>query len=225
MDSFGTARHSRCLVVWAATTLGVALLLVWLSPDLPTTPADLASPFDRVVIHGAALVLALCACWWWSVTTAVVLDTLRAGHRTQVPGVPGAVRRLVLAACGVALVSTAQPALATPGAVHEHTHAGARGVVVDGLPLPVRPLGAVRTRRVHAPPQVSAPPEVVVADGDSLWSLAAARLGPGAVDADVTTYWHRIHALNRTSIGPDPDLLHPGQRLLLPLPRPHRPHR
>lgn len=57
--------------------------------------------------------------------------------------------------------------------------------------------------------------EVVVTAGDSLWSIARAHL-PDPSDADVATHWPRWYAANRTVIGPDPDLIHPGQILLAP---------
>jgi nucleoid-associated protein YgaU len=66
-------------------------------------------------------------------------------------------------------------------------------------------------------PRAAAPEdEVVVHRGDSLWSIAARRLGPGASDAEVAAAWPRWYAANRAVIGPDPDLVLPGQRLRVP---------
>ncbi len=62
---------------------------------------------------------------------------------------------------------------------------------LDGLPLPTLPTGTQR-RRVH-----------VVRPRDSLWEIAGTR-------------WQRLYAANRDAIGPDPDLIVPGQRLTLP---------
>jgi nucleoid-associated protein YgaU len=56
----------------------------------------------------------------------------------------------------------------------------------------------------------------VVRAGDSLWSIAARDLGPGSPNAEVTARWHAIYAANRSRIGPDPDVILPGLRLLLP---------
>ena len=58
--------------------------------------------------------------------------------------------------------------------------------------------------------------EVVVRRGDTLWDIAARHLGPHASAAEVAGEWPRWHAANATVIGPDPDLLLPGQRLLPP---------
>jgi nucleoid-associated protein YgaU len=57
---------------------------------------------------------------------------------------------------------------------------------------------------------------VTVAPGDSLWTLAAAALRPGAGDARVDRAWRDWYSANRRTIGPDPDLLLPGQRLIAP---------
>ena len=59
---------------------------------------------------------------------------------------------------------------------------------------------------------------VVVMAGDSLWSIAARHLGPGADDAEVAAAWPRWWEVNRHTVGEDPDLLRPGQRLVAPAP-------
>ena len=58
--------------------------------------------------------------------------------------------------------------------------------------------------------------EVVVHRGDTLWDIAARHLGDQATDQDVAEAWPRWYAANRDVIGDDPDLLHPGQRLVVP---------
>lgn len=57
---------------------------------------------------------------------------------------------------------------------------------------------------------------IVVHRGDTLWAIAARHLGPGADAVRVATEWPRWHAANRSTIGPDPDLILPGQRLASP---------
>ncbi|TQS92414.1 hypothetical protein EU811_11610 [Arthrobacter sp. TS-15] len=59
---------------------------------------------------------------------------------------------------------------------------------------------------------------VVVEDGDSLWSIAASRLGPFATDVDVALTWPKWYAANRAVIGGDPTVLLPGQVLQPPAP-------
>jgi len=57
---------------------------------------------------------------------------------------------------------------------------------------------------------------VTVGRGDSLWTIARARLGPAATPARVAREWPRWFAANRSVIGADPDLLRPGQVLRAP---------
>jgi hypothetical protein len=57
---------------------------------------------------------------------------------------------------------------------------------------------------------------VVVAPGDSLWSISEGQLGPSATGAQIARGVERIYALNRDLIGADPDLIFAGQRFALP---------
>lgn len=57
---------------------------------------------------------------------------------------------------------------------------------------------------------------VVVRRGDTLWSLAARHLGPGATDAEIAVEWPHWFTANRSVIGGDPDHLVPGDRLSPP---------
>jgi hypothetical protein len=64
--------------------------------------------------------------------------------------------------------------------------------------------------------EASAPASVVVRPGDSLWSISEERLGPGATLQQIAGEVERIYTLNRDQIGPDPNLIFPGQRFSLP---------
>ena len=69
----------------------------------------------------------------------------------------------------------------------------------------------------HAPRHLPAAGEPhVVRRGDTLWDIAAARLGPGATPAQIAAAWPRWYAVNRHVIGPDPAVIVPGQRLVPP---------
>lgn len=57
---------------------------------------------------------------------------------------------------------------------------------------------------------------VVVRRGDTLWSIAAAHLGPEATDAEIAQAWHRWHEANAATIGTDPHTLLPGTQLAPP---------
>ncbi len=154
-----------------------------------------------------------CAGWAWLALSAVVAEAWR-GVRRERPApwrLPSGVRRIVLAACGVALASTASvPAHADAGGAARHLHGVAR---LSGLPLPDRAVAPARHHpRVHHQPART----VVVRTGDSLWSIARRELGPGVPDGAVVARWREIYAANRGRIGPDPDLIEPGQQLRLP---------
>jgi hypothetical protein len=86
---------------------------------------------------------------------------------------------------------------------------------------PTRPAPRVDARRARllapAPRTDTAMDAMVtVRRGDSLWSIAARHLGPGASDAEIALAWPRWYAANRDLIGTDPDHLLPGQQLCPP---------
>lgn len=83
-------------------------------------------------------------------------------------------------------------------------------------PAPMPADGSLLVRPATRAPVGAA--EVVVAPGDSLWSIVAARLGPLATAADVAEAWPGWFAANRSVIGDDPSLLLPGQVLHAPFP-------
>lgn len=68
-------------------------------------------------------------------------------------------------------------------------------------------------------PGSSAPPArtITVAPGDSLWSLTDDLVGPGPDSTqDVAAAWPLLYDLNRDRIGDDPELIRPGQELIVP---------
>lgn len=57
----------------------------------------------------------------------------------------------------------------------------------------------------------------VVAPGDNLWVIAAAQLPRDATLAQIHAHWQALVAVNRDALrSGDPDLIHPGERLVLP---------
>lgn len=68
---------------------------------------------------------------------------------------------------------------------------------------------------LHEPGQDDAAVHVV-RSGETLWSIAAAHLGPNATDAQIAAAWPRWHQENIGVIGPDPDLILPDQALRVP---------
>lgn len=186
------ASRPRCLVVASGLTAalwGAAAVLARAAAASPAAGSGPDEGMDRLCL--VALVLA--AGWAWAQGLAAVAEAWR-GARTPAP--PGGLRRLVLTACGVALAgSLTAPAHATPDRP--------RPDLLSGLPLPDRAQGPAHPVRRG----------VVVRPGDSLWTLAERDLPAAAPDRLVSDRWHEIYRRNRGVIGPDPDLIHPGQVL------------
>src|SRR5262245_25300179 len=70
------------------------------------------------------------------------------------------------------------------------------------------------TRSPAEPP--TRDPALVVVPGDTLWGIAARELGDEPSNREIAERWPRWYASNRDVIGPDPDLILPGQRLSPP---------
>lgn len=82
--------------------------------------------------------------------------------------------------------------------------------------IPRRP-SRVSPRLVEAASRSTGPETtVVVRQGDSLWHIAAAHIGPHATDWEIACEWPRWHAANRESIGPDAAVLPAGLELAPP---------
>lgn len=165
-------------------------------------PTALALPLDQLVVGGAALALGIC--WLWLVLGVVsaALD-IRLGPRW--------VRTLVAVALGVTALHG--PASAEPSG--ERAVPSASGGVLNGLPLPDRAVAAAASSPTAARTG-PVTPTLRVRAGDSLWSIAAALLPPGASASDVDTVWRHIADANRDVLGPDPDLIFPGTSLRVP---------
>jgi nucleoid-associated protein YgaU len=59
---------------------------------------------------------------------------------------------------------------------------------------------------------------VTVRPGDTLWQLARDQLPADAPASEVDRLWHGWYEANRSTIGDVPDLIRPGQHLVLALP-------
>lgn len=197
----------RAVAVWLTVTGGTAGIGMLLGPTLLAGPGH---TFVEVLTWGcsAAGVVAGTVTWW--VVTDVV-RALLAGSRGA--GTVGPLRALVLVACGVAAFSS--PATAQSPAGPDAT--GERHVLA-GLPLPDRPTTDRGAAALPHPARA-----VTVRPGDTLWALAHDQLGPGASDGAIADHVRTLHRRNAAVIGPDPDLILPGQRLQLP-PTPRRDH-
>jgi hypothetical protein len=217
-------------MAWSVTLRGVGVLgvlaettrLVWalvhepvriLAGTLPLGGQGLDDlPFESALL-GLCGIVTLVGWSWTALTSAAVVAHAVSGAWSR-PGFdrfcPGAVRRIVLAACGVALTSTiATQATADPTAPPAPTavqHSGTAGLA--GLSLPDR------VTATHRPGRLG--PTVPVVTGDSLWAIAERSLPPDASDYQVTVAWRALYRANVEAIGTDPDLIFPGTRLRLP---------
>ena len=147
---------------------------------------------------------------------------------------PLAVRRLAALLLGLGLVG-APLALAMPAqadrtvaaAAHRADPTESPGRRAGARPMDPGPAGcpggasnqpaeplALLVTRPHRGRVVS--DHVVVRRGDTLWDIAARALGPDASVADIAASWPGWYAANRSTIGPDPDLILPGQLLRPP---------
>ncbi|KQR16650.1 LysM peptidoglycan-binding domain-containing protein [Cellulomonas sp. Leaf334] len=125
----------------------------------------------------------------------------------------------------VSTTSTSTPTLApqaTPAATATPGVAPTAPEPADGsattAPAPPAEVAVETTAADHP---VTAPARtgmgaVVVEAGDSLWSIAARHLPPGATDAHVAAAWPHWYQANSAVIGADPDLIRPGQVLTVP---------
>jgi nucleoid-associated protein YgaU len=164
---------------------------------------SLGTDFDTLLARGALYALVAAAAWAVVVATAVALEAVTQGRvrLAERAGCPRALR-LWLLGVFVALLAGVAPA--------EASDQGAGPAIgpaitpaLDGLPLPDRASGG-------------AAPVVVVRPGDSLWRIARGVLPRDSADATVAATVARLYADNHHLIGPDPDLIRPGQQLTLP---------
>ncbi len=204
------AVRRRATLLGTTVTLGAAGLLHLAAGPASALVHDPASDPAGLLVQACALAVLVATALLWTTTAGVVIGQLRG------PGLParpvGPVRSVLLAACGVAVLAgpataAEPPAPATPASPASPASPAAPSIA--GLPLPDRPSAA-------APASPTPARTVVVRPGDSLWAISARALGAGARPADVASYGRRVHALNRAVIGPDADLVLPGQRLRLP---------
>jgi nucleoid-associated protein YgaU len=192
--------------------------------DASLTASLADGPLLRAVVVVAALLVARPV-----LSTLASLASALPGRAGAVAGRvaeaarPGVVRRAVALVLGLGLpAAPLAGALARPAPVAGATgHQAHRAHPPQRVHLAQRGHAVVPTydRGVTGPAAATTSPTlVIVAPGDTLWAIAAARLPPGAGDAEIARAWPRWWAANRAAIGPDPALLLPGTRLHAPVP-------
>lgn len=223
-----------------------SLVLLWLCrpADRTTQVAlrrQLAGAQAEDVLVAVVWVVAVAVAVWLLASTLVYLAVSalrlpaaarRVGWAT-LPGVRRAVDGLVAgsivagAALGTAAPVLAQAPAAVPGPTYVPRPAGdGPGYVPvpagDGAP----PATTTTTLPVRRPDRIVAPPtrETThrVRPGEHLWGIASVHLAtasgrPSLRAGDIAPYWRRLVDANTGRIrSGDPDLIHPGEELVLP---------
>ena len=210
-ETAATARAPGALL-GALCTEAAGLLLAWLS--LAALLAALATWPGRLGRHAGQLSAYLVPAVLRSAVAAALGGTLAFGSVTA-----------TIAAVTAPASAPARPA--SPSARPASAPVGPVSSPVTSAPEPARPPadpGLVTTRTTPARSAAGRPDgsadgdleEVVVRRADTLWSIAARHLGPGASAAEIAREWPRWFAANHAVIGDDPDLLRPGQLLVAP---------
>jgi resuscitation-promoting factor RpfA len=234
LDGSAAAERSgpAALDAWAGTVAAAGALLVlgWWSVSFTVAvvvQARQTTRAGRAVRHPPSAAPSVSPSVSPSAAPSAVLPTVRSAARSisRSPA-PSMTQRLAAAALGVALT-------AGPAAAHAAVDRPA-----GGAPSPTSPTSPTSTTSPtragdtseagdrHGSPRRSAwsadrpagGDVVVVRPGDTLWTLAATRLGDGdpAHERDVRAVaaaWPRWWHANRAVVGPDPDLIRPGQVL------------
>ncbi|MFL6240059.1 MAG: LysM peptidoglycan-binding domain-containing protein [Actinomycetes bacterium] len=206
-----TARALPAFAVVAVLAgLGGALVLAGAEPPVPPSAfvrsLRAAGP-DAAVVQAATLGAWACLGWVALISALVTVSRL--------PGLSGR-------------VATALVRRAAPAALRRALEA-ALGITVLAMPCgpalsgPVNPFAVadvqppVPTWPVPSLDRPASSGDYVVQPGDCLWAIARRQLGDGATTRAIALTWPQWYAANRASIGPDPNVLRPGQRLRVPI--------
>ena len=207
--------------------------------EVRAQPLHQATTFEPLVTLAAALGALACLVWLGLGLVLTVLSALppltgTALERVAVRVTPSALHRVATTLLGVAVAGASPGALPAAAAAELSTGSAGQSLrapdpepgaaLLPDLDRPVAARGHEQRRGCHPGPAGRA--RVVVRSGDSLWRIAAralpARTARTRADRSraVAAAWPAWYAANRARIGPDPDLLLPGQVLTRP---PHLP--
>jgi nucleoid-associated protein YgaU len=237
---------TRRLLGTAAVMAVVAVGLAALTPSLPamtravTTAQETADTLGLDVLISSAAGLLAWAVWAWGalglmLTGASALPGIAGGAARMVLQVvlPAGARRSAALLLGLGLgVATPLAGAALPGLAPPAAAADSAGERVPDWPAPPADAAAVPDWPTGTPSPAASPAasraaspavgERVVLRGDCLWHIAAAsllgQLGRLPTDGEVVTAVHAWWSANADVIGPDPDVLLPGQVLRPPGP-------
>ncbi|HVM00771.1 MAG TPA: hypothetical protein VM324_15890 [Egibacteraceae bacterium] len=213
--------------------------LPWLAVGWDDPAAWLAVVPAEDAVMAALRVVALAGAYWLVITTGCYTlaraARLPAAARSVGWATLPVVRRLADRAVAVALagstVTLGVPGLATativaPPAVTAPADLPGEPAVEQGGsrgdPPPWAGPGDGTRETVGAEPGGTGPAGTpaayhVVAPGENLWAITAASLGGSPSNAEIHPRWQDVVAANRDRLrSGDPDLIHPGEEVLLP---------
>lgn len=218
------------LGVGAWLTVGVlldllALLPGWLGRCARSAAAAVAPHLARRLVAavlgiGASTVALPATSLATPITTATHLSAASAAGSPVGSGSPAEPAPPIGSAASIGSPSRVESALRSPSSdigAHPRPASAPHGAWVAAAP-DVRPQPEASHLVVGPAWRAGPAGTVVVHRGDTLWGIAAAHLGPGATQAEISRWWPRWHATNRDVIGDDPDVLLPGQVLTIPEP-------
>lgn len=231
-----TVDGRRLLALVVASALGL-LGAARLATDAVTV-THRGSTFSELLVAGAAVAALLASAWWSVLVGCVAIDALARGRlNLSAHAAPEAWRRAVLGLCGAAVIIGAGTSAHAadgngPGVpsldglrLPERAQVVGKPVVgkpVVGKPVVGKPVTAEPARTSPAVTSRTVGPvgtdQVRVRAGDSLWSIAATLLPQDATPTQVAALTARLYDTNRTEVGNDPDLIHPGMQLRVPAP-------
>lgn len=210
-----------------AAALGTAYVLTMFVPRPAELARGLSSPEAWVAKVGpdaaagalAGALLWLLALWIAFAMAATVLSLLpgqlgKIAHAVAVRVTPAVLRRVVIAAAGTSILTSPVAAFADSPAGTPPPPTANSAPSLPSIGWPTDPDPAISDSGDSARQATGA--RVAVRPGDSLWSIAAHRLGSAASEAQIQAEWPRWYEENRQQIGADPNLLQPGASLLAP---------
>lgn len=212
LAGFCASATGTAIVAWWAFSLAVAFVAAFLHKTGAGKRADTVSKFSpafMVRLAAAVLGINLLGVGLAYADAAPNPQWLPTSTHSSTP--PGAMNQVSVDGAGSPLPTADGEGPAENGPaknVPDPSWQPKPPVVVPGL------LSRAGSR--EAPPAGRSSVEVKA--GDTLWSIAAARLAPFSTDVDVAIAWPKWYAANRSIIGADPSVLIPGQILQPPEP-------
>ncbi len=146
----------------------------------------------------------------WAPTSAVPSSTptAPAGGSGSLPSAP--VR------ADDAPAPTVVPTPPAPGSTPSTRGAEARTSAVGPTTIPANATRSSSVAGAGSTASGTTSRTVTVEPGDTLWAIAARHLPAGADDAQVAAAWPAWYRANLGTIGDEPDLIRPGQLLIVP---------